>query len=214
MAEKVLQGIGVSEGIRIGKAFKLVQDLNPETFGDITEDEVQPEVERFRIARENCAQRMDGLVEQAQKTLGAEKAVVLKGQKSFLSDPAFCPQMENLITKKFFSAEKAVEQVVNQFARVFEKMPNEYMRERAADIRDVGKQLLTVLTGIHAAKIEDIAEKVILFADDLAPSDTVKLKQGICFGICDQKGRKDFPYSDFCQILGDSCCCWHRKDYR
>lgn len=202
MTERIITGIGVSDGIRIGKAFKLVQDLQLELFGDIAEGDVQSEIERFRAAREKCDLKMDELIEKARLTLGEEKSVVMKGQKSFLSDPAFCPQMEKMISKKFLSAEKAVNKIVEQFAGLFEKMPNDYMKERAADVRDVGKQLLIALTGVETAKIGDIHEEVILFAEDLAPSDTIQLNKEYVLAFITKRGGKTSHTAIFSRSLG------------
>lgn len=202
MTEIEISGIGVSEGVRIGKALKLVRSDDNKPLRDISESEVQSEIQRLHTAKEKCNKIMDELVEQAAKTLGEDKAVVIKGQKSFLTDPAFCPQMEKLITKKFFSAEKAVRQVVDQFAALFEKMPNDYMKERAADVKDVGRHLSDALTGKATVKIQDIHEKVILIADDLAPSDTIQLNKEFVLAFATKKGGKTSHTAIFSRSLG------------
>lgn len=202
MAEIRLSGIGVSEGIRMGKAFLYANEAHSVQFHDIGGDSVEKELERFRAAKTKCIEEMDALIEQAEKSVGEEKAVVLKGQRSFLVDPAFCPQMEKLISNKLYSAEKAADQIVKQFVGIFEKMPNEYMRERAADVKDVGKRILSALTGKASIRLADIREEVILIAEDLAPSDTVQLDKKYILAFATKIGGKTSHTAIFSRSLG------------
>lgn len=202
MAEIRLSGIGVSEGIRIGKALRYDHGVSNRPFGDIAKEGTEKEVARLMDAKVQCIQEIERLVEQAQKTVGAEKAGVIEAQKSFLLDPSFCPEMEKLIRQQFFSAEKAVDQVVKQVMSIFENMPNEYMRERAADVRDVGNRLLAALTGVKGVNLRDIREEVILIADDLAPTDTVQLNKKYIQAFATQKGGKTSHTAIFSKTLG------------
>lgn len=202
MAEKRISGIGVSEGIRIGKALRFSQHIENNHTDDIQESQVQSEVRRLTAAKGKCIQEMDNLVEKVKKDLGEEKAVIIKGQRSFFSDPAFCPAMERLIVKKLYSAEKAVNQVVKDMSAIFEKMPNEYMRERAADVRDVGKRLLNALSGESGPSLGEIKEPVILVAEDLAPSDTVQLNKQYVLALITKKGGKTSHTSIFSRSMG------------
>ncbi|MBP2637033.1 MAG: phosphoenolpyruvate-protein phosphotransferase [Firmicutes bacterium] len=202
MAEIRLSGIGVSEGIRMGKAIRYAHGVQNQQFADIAEAGVAQELKRLAEAKEKSIQETEKLIEQAQQTVGTEKAGVIAAQKSILLDPTFCPEMEKLITKKLFSAEKAVEQIVKQVAAIFENMPNEYMRERAADVKDVGSRLLAALTGAKDINLADIREEVILIADDLAPTDTVQLNKKYVLAFATQKGGKTSHTAIFSKTLG------------
>jgi len=202
MAEIKLSGIGVSEGIRIGKVIRYAHSVHNQQFNDISEADIAQEIERLAAAKEKCIQEIEQLIEQAQQTVGAEKAGVIQAQKSFLLDPTFCPEMEKLISKKLFSAEKAVDQVVKKVMSIFEKMPNEYMRERAADVKDVGTRLLAALTGVKGINLGEIREEVILIADDLAPTDTVQLNKKYIQAFVTQKGGKTSHTAIFSKTLG------------
>ena len=202
MAEIRLSGIGVSEGTRIGKASRYEHSFQKQVFGDIPEDCISNEVARLMATKEKCIQEIEQLIEQAKKTIGPEKAGVIQAQKSILEDPTFCPEMEKLISKKLFSAEKAVDQIVVKVMAIFETMPNEYMRERAADVRDVGNRLLSALTGIKSTKLADIREEVILIADDLAPTDTVQLNAKYVQAFATRKGGKTSHTAIFSKTLG------------
>jgi len=202
MAEIRLSGIGVSEGIRIGKVVRYDHSLHNPQFGDVAAADVAKEIKRFAVAKEKCSQQIEQLIEQAQQTVGAEKANVIKAQKSFLVDPTFCPEMEKLISKRLFSAEKAVDQIVKKVVAIFENMPNEYMRERAADVRDIGNRLLAALNGVTGINLGEIREEVILIADDLAPTDTVQLNKKYVLAFATQKGGKTSHTAIFSKTLG------------
>ena len=202
MAEIRLSGIGVSEGIRIGKALRFGHSFHNEQFGDINEEEISTEVKRLVDGKTICIQEIEELALQAEQTVGAEKAGVIQAQKSFLLDPTFCPEMEKLISKKLFSAEKAIDHIVKKIVLIFENMPTAYMQERAADVRDVGNRLLAVLTGTRGIKLADIREEVILIADDLAPTDTVQLNKKYIQAFATQKGGKTSHTAIFSKTLG------------
>ncbi|WP_248929606.1 phosphoenolpyruvate--protein phosphotransferase [Paenibacillus hamazuiensis] len=201
MEEKQLQGLGVSAGIRIGKAFVYA----PVRLTDIEKkktDDPTREIERLRQAKARCQEELQALIERAVSTLGEEKAVILKGQISFLQDPTFFPPMEKLIEKDGWTAETAVHQIVTQIAGLFEGMANEYMRERAADVRDVGNRLFAQLSERKGTELSDIREQVILVADDLTPSDTVQLDKNKVLGFVTRIGGKTSHTAILANSLG------------
>lgn len=202
MTEIRLAGSGVSDGIRLGKALCYTHDFQAQQFGDIEERDIPREIQRLAEAKATSIKEIEVLVAEAQLTLGAEKARIIQAQKSFLLDRAFCPEMEKLIAKKLFSAEKAAEQVVGNFITIFSAMPNEYMRERAADVRDVGHRLLTVLTGTARVKLSELRDEVILIADDLTPTDTVQLNNKIVKAFATSKGGKTSHTAIIAKTLG------------
>lgn len=201
MEEKVFHGIGVSEGIRIGKAYIFERVKNACTNNDITENDVDSEIKRFKEAVEKAAAEVNDLIARSEGVVGNDKIGVLKGQKSILADPAYTPEIEKLIAKKFFSSEKAVSQVTGKFADIFENMKNEYMKERAADVKDAGSRLLSILSGA-CGSLSDIKTPVILIAADLAPSDTITLKKDVTLAFATQKGGKTSHTSIFAKSMG------------
>lgn len=201
MTERILQGLGVSAGIRTGRAFVYA----PVRLTDVEKRKTQDaaaEVERLREAKSACQAELQVLIEKAQRTLGEEKAVILKGQISFLQDPTFYPPMENLIVGEQWTAESAIHQVVTQIAALFESMKNEYMRERAADVRDVGNRMFAQLCERKGTQLTDIGESVILIADDLTPSDTVQLDKNLVLGFVTRIGGKTSHTAILANSLG------------
>lgn len=201
MSQTLLSGIGVSEGIRIGKARLFVHGEVPQTTQDIPAPSVEAEIQRFSQAVQNAVENVDALIADSEKTLGKDKIGVLKGQKSILKDPAYCPEIEKLIRGKLFSPEKAVRQVTDQLTAVFENMKNAYMKERAADIRDAGNRLLDTLLGRQSG-LSGIDSPVILAADDLAPSDTIQLNKEFVLAFATLRGGKSAHTSIFARSLG------------
>ncbi|WP_373228787.1 phosphoenolpyruvate--protein phosphotransferase [Cohnella sp.] len=201
MLEQRLQGLGVSEGIRIGKAF-VYKPLRLEDIQESKSELPEQELARLEQAKEQCIEELGLLIERAKQTLGEEKAMILKGQISFLNDPTFYPPMQKLIREEQLSAETAVRRTVNQVAGLFEAMASEYMRERAADIRDVGSRLVTHLVGHQGARLNDIREEVIIVADDLTPSDTVQLDKQYVLGFVTRIGGKTSHTAILANSLG------------
>jgi phosphotransferase system enzyme I (PtsI) len=200
-AEKQFNGLGVSEGIRIGKAF-VYQPLKLEAIEESKSDDVERELKRLELAKEHCLAELGALVEKTTDSLGEEKAGILKGQISFLNDPSFYPPMRKLVEGEGWTAETAAKRTVAQVAGLFEAMANEYMRERAADIRDVGARLISHIVGHQGARLEDIREQVIIVADDLTPSDTVQLDKQYVLGFVTSMGGKTSHTAILANSLG------------
>ncbi len=201
MAERILKGIGVSEGIRIGKALVYQHESAIDTDRFLHETEIPTELERLQTTVEQAQIELDALIIRSAQTLSEDKLGVLKGQKSMLADPAFLPEMKKLIQKKLFSPEKAVKQVAEQFAAIFENMKNTYMQERAADVRDAGNRLLAILCGGSRLDLSAIQEPVILVADDLSPTETVQLDKNVVLAFVTEKGGVTSHTSIFARSL-------------
>ncbi len=202
MAEKVFKGIGVSEGIRIGTAFLYKREQTADTGRKISENAVEAEAARFKSAVAAAAAEIDSLIEQSGQKLAPEKIGVIKGQKSILTDPAYCPEIEKQIKKNLLSAEASVKQVTEKFALIFENMKNDYMKERSSDIRDVGNRILDRLSGRKTAGLDGIDRPVILIADDLSPTDTIQLNKDFILAFATQKGGKTSHTSIFAKSIG------------
>lgn len=196
-----IQGLGVSEGIKLGKAF-VYSPVRLEDVKDQKTDDPDKEAGLLHTAKAQCLADLDALVARANEILGEEKAVILKGQISMLNDPSFFPPMEQLIVKQQWTAETAVRMITIQTASIFESMPSEYMRERAADVRDVGSRLLMYVRGRQGSQLSDINEEVIIVADDLSPSDTVQLDKRFVLGFVTRIGGKTSHTAILANSLG------------
>ncbi|SFR07977.1 phosphoenolpyruvate--protein phosphotransferase [Desulfoscipio geothermicus] len=204
MAELTIRGTGVSEGIRSGKVllYQPLRNQNLPGRAVISEEEVNHELERLQLAREKAYRELHALIERARIELGKDKAAILMAQQAFLNDPAFYPEMEKEIRQQKYTAEKAVTEVVERFAGLFEGMNDQYLRERSADVRDVGNRLVSCLQGKKGLQLAEIKEEVILVADDLAPSDTVQLNKKYILGFVTRVGGKTSHTAILSRSLG------------
>ncbi|WP_213529123.1 phosphoenolpyruvate--protein phosphotransferase, partial [Paenibacillus cisolokensis] len=203
MAEQRIQGIGVSEGIRIAKAFVLASETRPDAVREtVSAAATEVELARLGQAKARSEAELTELAEQAKRTLGEKQAGILAGQARMLSDPAYFPQIEKRIREERFAAEYAVRSVTEHFAGRFEAMDNEYMRERAADIRDLGRRLLAHLRGEERTSLAGLREEVIVVADDLAPSDTVQLDRRYVQALVTRMGGRTSHTSIIARSLG------------
>lgn len=183
-----LKGIAASNGIAIAKAYRLVEpDLS---FEKKAVDNPAQEVERFRAAMEKSKSELDSIRENAKKNLGADKAAIFEAHLLVLSDPELIAPIEDKINNEKVNAEVALKETTDMFVTMFEQMDNEYMKERAADIRDVTKRVLSHLLGVELVNPSMIAEEVIIVAEDLTPSDTAQLNRQFVKGFTTNIGGR------------------------
>ncbi|MBZ5750256.1 phosphoenolpyruvate--protein phosphotransferase [Metabacillus rhizolycopersici] len=187
MTNEIL-GIAASSGIAIAKAFRLE---NPKLIVEKTTVlNMNQEVERFEQALETSKIELEGIKEHAFKELGEDKAAIFAAHLLVLSDPELINPIKEKIKGEQVNAEFALDEVANMFINMFEAMENEYMKERAADIRDVTKRILSHLLGVTIPNPSMIAEEVIIIAEDLTPSDTAQLNRQYVKGFTTDIGGR------------------------
>ncbi len=183
-----LSGIAASNGIAIAKAYRLVEpDLS---FDKRTIEDSAAEVERFRQAIEMSKSELEAIRDRARQDLGADKAAIFEAHLLVLSDPELNKPIEDKIQSEKVNAESALKETADMFVMMFEQMDNEYMKERAADIRDVTKRVLAHLLGVPLGNPSMIAEEVIVVAEDLTPSDTAQLNRQFVKGFTTNIGGR------------------------
>lgn len=169
-----LKGIAASDGIAIAKAYLMVDpDLS---FEKKTITDVDAEINRLHDALEQSKKELTLIKAKAAENLGAEEAEVFEAHLTILSDPELIGNIEDKIKNDTINAEEATKEVTDNFIAMFEAMTdNAYMQERAADIRDVTKRLMSHLLGVELPNPALIDSEVIIVAHDLTPSDTAQL---------------------------------------
>ena len=183
-----LQGIAASNGIAIAKAYKLVE---PDfSFEKKSVDAPAEEVARFQTALQTSKAELEKIRDHAGTALGADKAAIFDAHLLVLSDPELISPIEDKITTENVNAEHALKETADMFIGMFESMDNEYMKERAADIRDVTKRVLAHLLGIQIPNPSMIAEEVVIVAEDLTPSDTAQLNRQFVQGFTTNIGGR------------------------
>ncbi|RLQ97082.1 phosphoenolpyruvate--protein phosphotransferase [Falsibacillus albus] len=184
----ILKGIAASNGIAIAKAYRLVEpDLSFEK-KEISDKE--QEVSRFQQAIATSKSELEAIRDKAKTDLGEDKAAIFEAHLLVLSDPELLTPIEDKIKTEAVNAEVALKETADMFVSMFESMDNEYMKERAADIRDVTKRVLSHLLGVQVVNPSMIAEEVIIIAEDLTPSDTAQLNRQFVKGFTTDIGGR------------------------
>jgi phosphoenolpyruvate-protein phosphotransferase (PTS system enzyme I) len=185
---RAVAGIAASSGISIGKAYRLENvKLNVEK-REISNSEA--EIERLDRALAVSKSELTSIKDHAQKELGDDKAAIFSAHLLVLSDPELINPIKEKIATENVNAEFALNDVSQMFITMFEQMDNEYMKERAADIRDVVQRVLSHLLDVKISNPREISEEVIVVATDLTPSDTAQLDRNFVKGfVTDIGGR-------------------------
>lgn len=184
----ILKGIAASSGIAIAKAYLLKEpDLSVEKR---TVEDVDGELGRLDEAVRRSQKDLEMIREEVAENLGADKAAIFDAHLLVLNDPEMLTPIKDKIRTEKVNAESAVKETADMFIGMFEAMENEYMRERAADIRDVAKRILSHLLNVPLPNPNLIKEEVIIVADDLTPSDTARLNRRFVKGFTTNIGGR------------------------
>ncbi|THE11785.1 phosphoenolpyruvate--protein phosphotransferase [Bacillus timonensis] len=184
----MIKGIAASAGIAIAKSFRLEHpDLTVEKQ---TISDKDAEIKRFEEAINQSKDELEVIKNRANEELGEDKAAIFSAHLLVLSDPELLNPIKDKISSESVNAEFALQEVANMFITMFEGMDNEYMAERAADIRDVTKRVLAHLLGVTISNPSMISEEVIIIAEDLTPSDTAQLNRKYVKGFTTDIGGR------------------------
>ncbi|RAI83492.1 phosphoenolpyruvate--protein phosphotransferase [Macrococcoides caseolyticum subsp. hominis] len=183
-----LKGIGASDGIAIAKAYLLVEpDLS---FNNDKVADVDAEVEKFKAAINQSKVELTQIRNNAEIALGPDKAAIFDAHLLVLEDPELINPIENNIRNNQMNAAASLSEVSTNFITIFESMDNEYMKERAADIKDVSKRVLSHILGVSLPNPTMIDEPVVIIAEDLTPSDTAQLNKKFVQGFATNIGGR------------------------
>lgn len=169
---QIYKGKSVFSGIAIGKIS--VYSKAEQQVKRLKIENVEKEVERYHEATATAIQQLQELYDKALREVGEANAAIFEIHQMMLEDDDYAESIENMIQMQKVNAEYAVAQTADNFARMFSLMDDDYMKERAADVKDISERLLTVLQGEESQGVES-QEPSIIVADDLAPSETVQL---------------------------------------
>ncbi|MFD2612329.1 phosphoenolpyruvate--protein phosphotransferase [Paenibacillus gansuensis] len=183
-----IMGIGASNGIAIAKVFRLEHPDLTIKRGSVQDPDA--EVRRFREAVEKSTRELEAIRDRTEQQLGEDKAEIFASHLLVLEDPEFVDEAIGKIESEKVNAEFALQEVSDATINFFLTMESDYIKERAADIRDVTKRVLSHLMGVQTADLASISEEVVLIAEDLTPSDTAQLNRTFVKGfVTDIGGR-------------------------
>ncbi|MDJ0333101.1 phosphoenolpyruvate--protein phosphotransferase [Planococcus sp. S3-L1] len=185
---QTMSGIAASNGIAIAKAFRLEDpklNVDKRTILD-----AHGEVVRLTAALDISIQELEVIQKKTAAAISEKEAAIFGAHLLVLSDPELVGPVTEKIKTENVNAEFALQEATDMFIAMFEAMDNDYMKERAADIRDVRKRVLAHLLGVTIQSPSMISDEVIIIAEDLTPSDTVQLDAKFVKGfITDIGGR-------------------------
>lgn len=186
----MISGILVSPGIAFGRALLLVDKPIVIDTRKISDDEVENEIQLFKQGRAKSSQQLNHIIQQAKRKFGEEKATIFEGHVMLLEDEYLEQEIENRINTRHETAVAATHAVFQAQALELENLEDEYLKERAADIRDIGKRLLRNILNLDSADLNSVPDRTILIAKDLTPSETAQIHGDKIIGfITDIGGR-------------------------
>ncbi|MCY1607790.1 phosphoenolpyruvate--protein phosphotransferase [Staphylococcus pettenkoferi] len=183
-----MNGIAASDGVAIARAYLLVEpDLSFER--DKVAD-VDAEINKFRNAIDTSKVELTKIRNNAEANIDPDKAAIFDAHLLILDDPEIIKPVEEKISNEQVNAPTALTDVTSQFVTIFESMDNEYMKERAADVRDVSKRVLAHILGVTLPNPSMIDENVVIIGNDLTPSDTAQLNKEFVQGFVTNIGGR------------------------
>lgn len=186
----MITGIPASPGIVFGKALVLKEEKIVLDTQKISEDQVEAEVARFYAGREAAVEQLNSIHQRALKSLGEEKAAIFEGHLMILEDEELEEEIIDYLHSNKVNASVAASKIIDQQVEMLSEIDDEYLKERAGDIRDIGNRLIKNILGMHIVDLGDITEESILVAYDLTPSETAQLNLEKVLGfITDIGGR-------------------------
>ncbi len=195
-----MKGLGVSPGIGIGKAFvieKKFMDINKTYVSD-----AEKEIERFRNAVELGKDQLNEIYLKTLNEIGEKEAQIFKSHEMMLEDEAFISEVESKILDEKINAEYSLKEVSDYYIKMFDKIEDEYLRERGEDIKDVMNRVINILSGVETADYSMLDSNSIIVAKDLTPSDTAQLEKGKVAAMITEMGGKTSHAAIIARIMG------------
>lgn len=186
----MITGIAASPGIVFGKALVLKEEPIVLNTQKITAAQIEAEKAKFFAGREKAAAQLTAIKEKARRTLGEEKEAIFEGHLMILEDEELEEEILGYVEEHLVTADVAASKIIDMQASMLAEIDDEYLKERAGDIRDIGNRLIRNILGMNIVDLGDIQEESILVAYDLTPSETAQLNLDKVLGfVTDIGGR-------------------------
>lgn len=196
---EVYNGKSVFKGIAIGKIS--VYKKGGQQVKRIKIQNADEELRRYQEAKKKAVAQLQVLYDKALKEVGEANAAIFEIHQIMVEDEDYNESVENIVRTQMVNAEYAVVATGDNFAKMFAAMDDDYMRERAADVRDISERLLTILSGGTGAAV-NTSEPVIIVADDLAPSETVQLDKDMVLAFVTVRGSLNSHTAILARTMG------------
>lgn len=196
----VINGLGVSEGIAMGKlSLRKIQRPN---ISKMYIEDTDAEISRYFAARDLAYKKLDEMYESALKQCGEREAELFQVHKMMIEDDDYQESILNLIKAEHQNAEHAVKVTSGKFFEMFLQMDDDYMKSRAEDVRAISRMLVDSLVGGEFDGMKDIEPGSIIFARDISPGEISKFKQSGASGLIASSGSKNSHASILARVMG------------
>jgi len=186
----MISGIPASPGIVFGKALVLKEEKIVLDTQKIKDSQIENEIARFYAGRDAAVEQLNSIKDRAYQSLGEEKAAIFEGHLMILEDEELEEEIIDYLRSNHVNAAVAANVVIDQQVAMLSEIDDEYLKERAGDIRDIGNRLIKNILGMHIVDLGEINEEAILVAYDLTPSETAQLNLDKVLGfVTDIGGR-------------------------
>lgn len=186
----MLKGIAASPGIVIGEVYILKEQEVLINQNPIPVERTEVEICHFDEAVAKTRSQLEKIHGRAEIELGIEKAEIFAAHLMILEDMVFLDEIKGKILTELITAENATNQVVEKYVSMFSNMDDEYLKERTADIKDIGNRLLKNLLSMEIQSLTDIDREVVVIARDLTPSDTAQMNKKMVKAFATDMGGK------------------------
>ena len=183
-----IQGISGSRGVAVGNVYRYIQEEIVIPDYTVAEDKVEEEIGKFAAAMAATLKQLDTIRQKALDEMGPEEAAIFEAHMQIAQDPSLSDGIKSLVESGHTNVVAATAQTIETFANIFLGMEDPYMRERGADIKDIGDRLMRNMLGMNPRGLSHVSGEVILVAQDLAPSDTASLDKNVVKGIVTAAG--------------------------
>lgn len=189
-SETTLQGIAASRGIAYGQVFLYLQSELEIPQYTVDADKRSAEIARFEQALLVTRQQISQIQDLVSKNLGPEEALIFDAHQMVLEDQALIGETIRDFEKSGLNIETCFNAVAQRYIQAFAEIDDEYLRERAADIKDVAKRVLHVLLGQSALSLSDLVDKRVIVAHDISPSEAASIDRSAALGIVTDAGSR------------------------
>ena len=186
----MIKGVAASPGIEIGKAFVLKEYPILIEQDKIVAEKLADEIEKLNKAIVKSKVQLEQIRDKAEKEMGADKAEIFNAHLMMLEDEVFLDEIREKIKAESIRAEYALTLVVEAYTEMFQNIEDEYLRERATDVKDIGDRLVKNLLNIPMQSLADLSEEIIIIAKDLTPSDTAQMNKEFVQAFATEMGGR------------------------
>ena len=196
------KGVPVSPGVSVARAFCMLEVLAKREPYQIEPDSIANEIARFDQASTQAMQELDKIVERVSTQVGEDEAAIFRAHRLLLRDPSLINKVKNIIRANHCDAASALRQTIDEYGAMLSKIPDEYLRDRMADIRDVISRIATHLSVVEADFPFDSTEPIILVAAEILPSQATAFDRYKVAGIVTEAGSTTGHAAIIARALG------------